>query len=105
MEAAMKFVACSEDSHEEWGTNSSVNLALCVAVTLGWVGELMKADALPGAKHAAPAIIFSAIGQDRTVTWSFANFAVRDREFSRLLSMMVEPDDSQILEALAAQAA
>ncbi|HWF84814.1 MAG TPA: hypothetical protein VG222_08215, partial [Vicinamibacterales bacterium] len=75
----MKFIACSQPSHKDWGVNSPVNLDLCLSYTPGKEVPHSRSE-----RGAAPAIMFVTISGNVASTWTFESVADRDAEIARI---------------------
>jgi len=87
MEAGMKFIACSQPAHKDYGVNSPVNLGSLRVVYPRQ--DRNRPEAEQDAEARGTLIVFSIIGQGCGIRWSFADGASRDAEVSRIDSIVI----------------
>jgi hypothetical protein len=92
----MKFVHCKRDPHEAWGVNDPINLDHCVTYSAGTVED-------GPAKPKAHAILFTMIGCEYPITWTFVDERHCHWELGRLQELTYEPpSDTDVLAAMMA---
>jgi hypothetical protein len=98
----VKFIACSNPPHKAYGVNKPVNLDFCVTytpVTIMSDPRVARTGGTP--KPEAPGIVFTAIGEQRGIKWSFEDDASRDAELARIDQVALDPTLIDMLKAAA----